>query len=265
MGGRGSLWQRGLTAGAAGLTAVPAPERVAAAARQCAAGAGSEAEAAGLAVQVGRHDRSVATGRVEHVTNMGSDQVAQIQREQITAYERRGPILGRLTQFATMIAILAAVVVSTLVFDTLSSLYPGTGVVKSTPAERPAEATVQGCERVGPVGGDGLGYWWRCAVTVRIHDGREVETVVGHSVVTPADIGKSIEFREVCYGQGNTDCRYGRPASRVWALAVSVLGMIRIAVVLVLISGAGFYLIRGVVGVPRYFAWLNRRDKRGSA
>jgi len=43
------------------------------------------------------------------------------------------------------------------------------------------------------------------------------------------------------------------------------LGMIRIAVVVVLISGAGFYLIRGVVGVPRYFAWLNRRDKRGSA
>ncbi|PZF99279.1 DUF6346 domain-containing protein [Micromonospora endophytica] len=194
----------------------------------------------------------------------GPERMTQIQREQIAAYERRGPIMGRLTQLATAVALIAAVVISTLVFDTVASFYPGTGAVRSTPAEQSAEAAVRDCQRVGPVSGEGLGYWWRCAVTVRTRDGREVKTVVGHSVVTPADRGKSIDFREVCYGEGNTDCRYGRPISRVWALAVSVLGMVRIAVVFLLVIGVGFYLVRSVVGVPRYYAWVNRRAKKGN-
>lgn len=188
--------------------------------------------------------------------------MARIQRDQIAAYERRGPFWGRVTQFATALALIAGIVVSTLVFDTLASFYPGTGAVKSTPAEQPAEAEVGDCRRVGPVSGDGLGYWWHCAVTVRTHDGREVNTVVDHSVVTPGDRGKVIEFREVCYGKGNTDCRYGRPAWRVWALAVSMLGIVRIGVLFLLIVGVGFAIVRGVVGVPTYYAWHNRRAKR---
>ncbi|MEH0937821.1 DUF6346 domain-containing protein [Micromonospora psammae] len=188
--------------------------------------------------------------------------MAQIQREQIAAYERRGPFWGRVTQFATAGALIAGIVVSLLVFSTLASLYPGTGAVKSTPAEQPAEADVRECRRVGPVSGDGLGYWWHCAVTVRTWDGREVDTVVGHSVVTPKDRGRSVEFREVCDEEGNSDCRYGRPAPRIWALAVAILGLLRVATVLLLIIGTGFALVRGVVGVPAYYAWNNRRGKR---
>ncbi|WP_405095281.1 DUF6346 domain-containing protein [Micromonospora sp. NBC_01412] len=190
------------------------------------------------------------------------DQMEEIQRAQIAAYERRGPLLGRLTLFAQAVGLLAGVIVSFLVFATLASLYPGTGVVKSTPREQPAEATVGDCQRVGPVSGDGLGYWWRCAVTVRTPDGRQVETVVGHSVVTPADRGKPVEFREACYAKGNADCRYGRPVLRIWALALSILGMLRTAVFLLLIVGSGFYLVASVIGVPRYFAWLNSRQAR---
>ncbi|MEU5938180.1 DUF6346 domain-containing protein [Micromonospora sp. NPDC047548] len=187
--------------------------------------------------------------------------MAEIQREQIAAYERRGPFWGRVTQFATAVALIAGIVVSLLVFDTLASFYRGTGAVKPTPAEQPAEAEVRECQRVGPVSGDGLGYWWHCAVTVRTHDGREVDTVVEHSVVTPDDRGNSIEFREVCYEENHSDCRYGRPVPRIWALALSILGILRVTTVLILIVGSGFALLRGVIGVPAYYAWHNRNKK----
>ncbi|MGS2620014.1 hypothetical protein ACVCAH_36920 [Micromonospora sp. LZ34] len=65
---------------------------------------------------------------------------------------------------------------------------------------------------------------------------------------------------EVCVAAGC--CRYGQSIARVWALAVSMLGMVRIAVVLLLLIGVGFYLVRGVVGVPAYYAWVNRRARR---
>ncbi|BCJ59920.1 hypothetical protein Jiend_33420 [Micromonospora endophytica] len=132
----------------------------------------------------------------------GPERMTQIQREQIAAYERRGPIMGRLTQLATAVALIAAVVISTLVFDTVASFYPGTGAVRSTPAEQSAEAAVRDCQRVGPVSGEGLGYWWRCAVTVRTRDGREVKTVVGHSVVTPADRGSRSISVKCATGRG---------------------------------------------------------------
>ncbi|MEU4528791.1 DUF6346 domain-containing protein [Micromonospora ureilytica] len=113
------------------------------------------------------------------------DETARLQGEQTAAYERRGPFWGRLTQFATVVALAAGLVASTLALDTVWSFYPGVGVFKSTPAQQPAEATVHECRRVGPVSGDGFGYWWHCAVTVRTRDGREVRTVVRHSTVTP--------------------------------------------------------------------------------
>ncbi|MCG5467306.1 DUF6346 domain-containing protein [Micromonospora sp. LAH09] len=189
------------------------------------------------------------------------DQTGRVQGEQIAAYERRGPFWGRLTQFAVVVVCAASLVASTLVLDTVVSFYPGTGAYKSTPAQQQAEATVHECRRVGPVSGDGFGYWWHCAVTVRTSDGREVRTVVRHSTVTPHDRGSPVEFREVCYGKGNTDCRYGRPAWRIWALALAALGIMRTALVLLLLLGTGLYLLRTVVGVPRYYAWVNRRAK----
>ncbi|WP_229397952.1 DUF6346 domain-containing protein [Micromonospora okii] len=163
---------------------------------------------------------------------------------------------------ATALALVAGIVLSTVVFDTVASFYPGTGAVKSTPPEQPAEALVGDCQRVGPVSGDGLGYWWHCGVTVRTRDGREVETVVEHSVVTPRDRGKAVEFREVCYGKDNSDCRYGRPVARVWALALSMMGIVRIGLLLLLAVGVSFALVRAVVGVPAVIAWYNRRNKR---
>ncbi|MGW3784326.1 DUF6346 domain-containing protein [Micromonospora chokoriensis] len=189
------------------------------------------------------------------------DQTARLQAEQIAAYERRGPFWGRLTQFAVVVAFAVGLVGATLVLDTVASFYPGTGVVKSTPAQRPAEATVNDCRRVGPVSGDGFGFWWHCAVTVRTDDGREVRTVVRHSTVTPDDRGEPVEFREVCHGKGNTDCRYGRPAWRIWALALAALGMMRTGLVLMLLMLMGVYLLRAVVGVPRYYAWVNRHGR----
>ncbi|MER7416132.1 DUF6346 domain-containing protein [Micromonospora peucetia] len=186
----------------------------------------------------------------------------QIQRKQIVAYERRGPFWGRVSEFAVALGLIAGIFISSLLIDTLISFYPGTGVVKSTPAERPVEAVVGDCQRAGPVSVDGLGYWWHCAVTVRTPDGRQVDTVVGHSVVTPADWGEPVGFREACYGKGNSDCRYGRPVARIWALVVAILHMLRISIFVPLVVGSGFYLVRSVVGVPRYYRWMNRGKKR---
>ncbi|MEU4470505.1 DUF6346 domain-containing protein [Micromonospora sp. NPDC023888] len=200
--------------------------------------------------------------RTGELNDGDSDQTARLQGEQIAAYERRGPFWGRLTQFAAVVALAAGLVASMLVLDTVQSFYPGVGVFKSTPAQQPAEAIVDECRRVGPVSGDGFGYWWHCAVTVQTRDGREVRTVVRHSTVTPADRGGPVEFREVCHGKGNTDCRYGRPAWRIWALALAVLGILRTGLVLVLLMLIGVYLLRTAVGVPRYYTWVNRRGKR---
>ncbi|MFC8619749.1 DUF6346 domain-containing protein [Micromonospora purpureochromogenes] len=96
--------------------------------------------------------------------------------------------------------------------------------------EQPATATVRQCERAGPVSGNGFGYWWECDVAVRMRDGRTVETAVGHSVVTPDDQGRRVDFREACFGANNTKCHYGRPTWLLWGIAVSILGMVKIAV-----------------------------------
>jgi hypothetical protein len=183
----------------------------------------------------------------------------ELQREQIAAYLRRGPIWGRLSQLLTAIAVLAAMIVAHLLLTTVAGFYPGTGVVKSSPREQPAVATVRNCERVGPVSANGFGYWWECDVTVQMRDGRTVETAVGHSVVTPDDRGRRVEFREACFGDNNTKCRYGRPTWLLWGIALSALGMLRIAMSILAVMAVGVCLLRMILGVPRYFAWVNRR------
>ncbi|MGC5019704.1 DUF6346 domain-containing protein [Micromonospora sp. DT47] len=198
------------------------------------------------------------------MTDATPERYADIHREQIVAYERRGPFWGRLSQLLVAVTLLAGVVLSSLLLDTVASFYSGTGVTKSSPREQSAEATVEECQRLGPVSTYGFGYWWRCDVTVRMGDGRTVRTTVGHSVVTPGDRGRAVEFREACFGKNNTDCNYGRPTSRLWGLALALAGMLNFAISLFLIVGAGFYLVRAVVGVPRYFAWYNRRKRGGS-
>ncbi|WP_223874526.1 DUF6346 domain-containing protein [Salinispora fenicalii] len=187
---------------------------------------------------------------------------ARSRQEALAAYERRGPFWGRVARFAMAIALLVAIPVLYLISETLVSFYPGTGVVKSSPPERPAVATVQDCQRVGPVSSNGLGYWWHCDVTVQTQDGRQVVTTVYNSVVTPSDRGKAVEFREACFGEGNSRCEYGRPSAWAWAMAVQVFYIIRTSVYLFLIIGSGMYLVTGVVGVPRSVAWLERRERK---
>lgn len=189
-------------------------------------------------------------------------QVERLQREQIAAYKRCGPFWGRLAQFASALACIAAIPVLYVVSETLVSFYPGTGVVKSTPKERPAVATVRGCQSVGPVSLNGLGYWWHCDVTVQTYDGRQVETRVYNSVVTPSDRGNPVQFREACYGEGNSNCRYGRPSSWTWAMAVQAFYIIRNGAFLLLLAMSGMYLVQGVVGVPRCIAWYNESGKK---
>ncbi|MGC4875782.1 DUF6346 domain-containing protein [Micromonospora sp. DT43] len=74
-------------------------------------------------------------------------------------------------------------------------------------------------------GRERLGYWWHCAVTVRTNDGREVRTLVRHSVVTPDDRGRSIEFRQVCCGRGNIVACYCRFLGR-WRASGASCGRI---------------------------------------
>ncbi|MEU3452435.1 DUF6346 domain-containing protein [Micromonospora sp. NPDC006766] len=183
----------------------------------------------------------------------------KLQREQSAAYLRRGPIWGRLRELLTGIAVLAAMIVVNLLLTTLAAFYPGTGVVKPSPREQPATATVRQCEQAGPVSSNGFGYWWECDVTVRMRDGRAVETAVGHSVVTPDDRGRPVEFREACFGANNTECHYGRPTWLLWGIAVSVVGMVRVTATILALMAAGVSLLRAILGVPRYFAWINRR------
>lgn len=77
-------------------------------------------------------------------------------------------------------------------FTTLHSLYPGTRSGWFGPPERAAAAEVKTCRRLGPVSIDGFGYWWKCAVTVRVEGGRVVDTVVDRSIVTLADAGRTV-------------------------------------------------------------------------
>ncbi|MEU8391218.1 hypothetical protein [Micromonospora sp. NPDC048843] len=51
------------------------------------------------------------------------------------------------------------------------------------------------------------------------------------------------------------------PPWRIWALALAAMGIMRTALVLLLLLGTGLYLLRTVVGVSRYYAWVNRRAK----
>ncbi|MFI5490850.1 DUF6346 domain-containing protein [Micromonospora echinaurantiaca] len=186
----------------------------------------------------------------------------KLQRDQSAAYLRRGPIWGRLRELLTGVAVLAAMMVINLLLTTLVAFYPGTGVVKSSPREQPATATVRQCQRAGPVSTNGFGYWWECNVTVRMTDGRTVETTVNHSVVTPDDQGRPVEFREACFGANNTRCHYGRPTWLLWGIGVSILGMVRSAITILALIAVGFSLLRALLGVPRYYAWINRRKSR---
>ncbi|MET7752685.1 DUF6346 domain-containing protein [Micromonospora sp. NPDC005367] len=170
---------------------------------------------------------------------------------------------GRLGQLAVAVLLALGWVVTGFAFATVESLYRGTGEISSI-KERPAVAQVGECRRAGPVSVNGFGYWWECQVVVRTDDGRVVEAVVRHSIVTPRDAGNDVEFREACSGSDNADCIYGRPVHRAWATAVRLVEMVEWTVKALLAFATVVYLLRAIFGVPRFQSAANRLLRKQS-
>ncbi|MEV6926281.1 DUF6346 domain-containing protein [Dactylosporangium sp. NPDC051485] len=116
----------------------------------------------------------------------------------------------------TGLVYLTAVVVVWLAFATVLNLYKGNAAWRSSTPQTKATGTVQSCNRAGPVSGDGFGYWWQCRVTVTTQDGRVLDILLGHSVVSPADAGQPVDLREVCSLPDHNGCSYGRPTGGWW-------------------------------------------------
>lgn len=190
--------------------------------------------------------------------------LAASQARQRAAYERLGPVWGRLGQFLVAVMLMAGWAVAGFAFATVQSLYHGTGVIRSVPKERPAVAHVEECRRAGPVSVNGFGYWWECRAVVQVDDGRVVETLVRRSIVTQDDVGKNVEFREACFGKDNTDCSYGRPVHRAWGTAVAMLEIVERLVLILLAVAAVVYVLRAILGVPRFQSFANKVLRRRS-
>ncbi|NUT20965.1 MAG: hypothetical protein HOV77_17430 [Hamadaea sp.] len=160
---------------------------------------------------------------------------------------------------------IAAGVVLYLLGLTLLNVYPGANTGWWGPPERPATAEVGTCEQRGPVSDNGFGFWWKCDVTVRAEDGRVVRTTVDRSIVTPADAGKPVEFREACKS-GTTDCSYGRPAGRGWTLLLGVVGLLQWVILAGLALFAVICLVRAALGRHRYGrladAWVGKSQRQ---
>jgi hypothetical protein len=122
-------------------------------------------------------------------------------------------------------------------------------------------AEVGACRRLGPVSADGFGYWWKCQVTVRVADGRVVNTTVDHSIVTPADAGRPVDFRESCKRGGTTGCSYGRPTGRGWKVAVGALVLVEWCVLAFCAFMVLLLLVRGVLGRRGYNALYDRLSR----
>ncbi|TDC66466.1 hypothetical protein E1258_02555 [Micromonospora sp. KC207] len=163
------------------------------------------------------------------------------------------------------ILLMMAAVGTFLLLSTLVSLYPGTGTVVRGPGDRAVQATGGACARVGPISGYGFGYWWDCDATLRDGDGGTRVVRVGPSVLSPDDLGRTVEIRESCR---DGDCEYGRAANQ-WLegllLAVGKLGWF----LMVILGGSAVVaVVRAVLGAPRYLRLHGRlfpRKADGSA
>lgn len=172
-----------------------------------------------------------------------------------------GPVMDRLKFLLGAVVAAVVGVVLLLGLTTVHSLYRGSRAGWFGPPERVAVAEVRSCRRLGPLSLDGLGYWWECAVTVRVADGRVVNAVVDRSVVTPADIGREVELRQGCKGRGLTDCNYGRPVARGWKVAVGALLIVEWSVLVLSVFMVVMYLLRAVLGRQGYAALYNRYQR----
>lgn len=82
-------------------------------------------------------------------------------------------------------------------------------------ARRTGQATVDACNRQGPVSNQGFGYWNRCTVTIRWDDGT-TSRLVSDAVFTSADIGDQVRVGDLGeYRTSKKLAREGTPA-RPW-------------------------------------------------
>jgi hypothetical protein len=177
------------------------------------------------------------------------------------------PIKERLKMLVAAVVVAAVGLLLLRSFTTVHSLYKGTRAGYLSPSERTAVAAVGACRRLGPISVDGFGYWWKCRVTVRVADGRTVDTVVDHSIVTPADAGRTVDFREACKGGGLTRCSYGRPVGRGWKAALGALIIVESSVLALSAFLVCLLLLRAVLSQRGYQVvadWMSRnRASRG--
>lgn len=105
-------------------------------------------------------------------------------RTRITAaFDRRGPILGRLYEWGHAFTLVVVWVLVGFAVTTGTTFYRGTGSLDYG-SEVPAVAQVGDCTREGPVSDGRLGFWWRCQAAVQVSDGRAVSIVLDGSKVT---------------------------------------------------------------------------------
>lgn len=183
-----------------------------------------------------------------------------MRAEQVANYQRLGGLRGRLHQLTAAALLMVAWMLAGLMFDTVGSVYKGTGALRTT-EENVVQAEVLDCQQVGPLSANGLGYWSECRISIRRDEGPPVKALVRRSIVTVDDVGQRITLRVWC-AKDRDACRYGRPSHRVWAYAVGILSMIRAAVSILLAVGVTVYLLRGILGVPFYFALLARIQRK---
>ena len=158
---------------------------------------------------------------------------------------------------------LALAYVSTFVVATLLSFYPGTGSVGARgPDERPVRATVESCERAGPLSSMGLGYWWVCRIRVATADRGDIEAVVDRSIVSGDDVGRTIDLWEACGDKHGTACAYGKATGAGWQFYAGGLRILGRILIFVLLASACFYLLMTVLGAPRYLIFHRWWDRK---
>jgi hypothetical protein len=173
-----------------------------------------------------------------------------------------GPVKDRVKMLVGAVTVAVIGFVLYEGFVTLYGLYPGTRAGYLAPSERTAVAEVGTCRRLGPLSVDGFGYWWECAVTVRVEDGRVIHTVVDRSILTPTDAGRKVDFREACKRGQLTDCSYGRPVGRGWKALVGALILIEWMVVGLCAFLVLVLLVRAVLGRQGYIALYDRLNRK---
>ncbi|WFE27964.1 DUF6346 domain-containing protein [Solwaraspora sp. WMMD791] len=168
-------------------------------------------------------------------------------------------MLYRLRLLFFAVVTLAVAYVFSLIYLTAVSFYPGTGSIRPYgPTERPVQATVEECRRVGPVSTHGLGYWWVCLIRVEREGEQSVEAAVGRSIVGPEQIGKVVALNEACYDPERAECGYGKPVPEILGFLYGCFRIIGRTFGFFLLFMVVLYLFRAVVGAPTYFLLLDK-------